>query len=160
MTPVSGRLRTVLGRDRPRMVGGRGPLGPARSCQKTVRPVTRFSFCAGAVDVQGVLRLISFVLRDARNLPARKARAVRRSLRRRLFISLSVAVLGFVPVLTFLPSLTNSSAAAGAVVADGRDVGFSFDGDLLGIPVSQRNADFDRIKAMGGTWVRVPFNWS
>src|SRR4051794_4754261 len=38
--------------------------------------------------------------------------------------------------------------------------GFSFDGDILGLPAAVRDADLDRAKAMGATWVRLPFNWA
>jgi len=71
------------------------------------------------------------------------------------------AILGVAPLLTFAPALLRSGGAgAGAVVADGRDVGFSFYGDFIGQTQSKMNADLDRAKAMGATWVRIPFNWS
>src|SRR5262249_61254804 len=38
--------------------------------------------------------------------------------------------------------------------------GFSFTGDLLSWSDAQIIHDFQDVKAMGGTWVRVPFNWS
>src|SRR4051794_15082524 len=46
----------------------------------------------------------------------------------------------------------------GGVASKG--AGFSFDGDIIGMSPAQRNADLDRARAMGATWVRLPFNWS
>jgi hypothetical protein len=70
-------------------------------------------------------------------------------------------VVGLVPALTFGPALVrNDDATASAVVTNSRNVGVSFDGSVLAIPATARNADLDRVKAMGATWVRLAFNWS
>jgi hypothetical protein len=81
--------------------------------------------------------------------------------RRRLFGAVMTAILGVAPLLSFAPALLRSGgASAGAVVPDGREVGFSMYGDFIGQPVSVINANLDRAQAVGATWVRVPFNWS
>jgi hypothetical protein len=54
----------------------------------------------------------------------------------------------------------SSSATAAAIVPDGRNFGFAMYGDTIGQPSNVVAADFDRVKAAGGTWVRVPFNWT
>jgi polysaccharide biosynthesis protein PslG len=81
---------------------------------------------------------------------------------RRWYISLFAAVVSVVPVLSFLPALRGSTtaSAAGAVVADGRQVGFSLCGCVLSMPLAERNADLDRVKSTGATWVRLDFNWT
>jgi hypothetical protein len=81
---------------------------------------------------------------------------------RRWYVSLFAAVVTVVPVLSFLPAFRGSTtaSAAGAVVADGRQVGFSLCGCILSTPVAERNADLDRVKATGATWVRLDFNWT
>jgi polysaccharide biosynthesis protein PslG len=69
---------------------------------------------------------------------------------------------GAVPVLSFVPAFRGSTSASaeGAVVTDGRQVGFSLCGCILSTPAAERNADLDRIKAVGATWVRLDFNWT
>lgn len=64
-----------------------------------------------------------------------------------------MSALGVAPALR-----RDRAAAAGAVVADARDTGFAL-GNILPVPAAQRDADFDRAKAMGATWLRLPFDW-
>ncbi|MCU1429981.1 MAG: hypothetical protein JWL83_3981 [Actinomycetia bacterium] len=86
---------------------------------------------------------------------------MRRATRNRIIASAITAVLGVAPAITFLPALLrDGTSTAGAVVADGREVGFSFYGGILANPRADVNADFDRAKATGATWVRLAFNWS
>src|SRR4051812_545275 len=42
---------------------------------------------------------------------------------------------------------------------DGREVGVSLYGSVLGWSRADLRRDLDRVRAMGATWVRVPFNW-
>jgi hypothetical protein len=82
-------------------------------------------------------------------------------MRKRVLTTVLTAVFGLVPALTFVPAMLHSgSASAGAVVTDGRNFGFSYYGSILANSKAQTNADFDREKAIGGTWVRLAFNWS
>src|SRR5262249_7484904 len=83
------------------------------------------------------------------------------AIRKRVLTTVLTAVFGLVPALTFVPAMLHAgSASAGAVVTDGRNFGFSYYGDILANSKAQVNADFDREKAIGGTWVRLAFNGS
>jgi hypothetical protein len=50
--------------------------------------------------------------------------------------------------------------AASAASADGRNVGVSFNGDLIGLSSARIRSDFTTARDMGATWVRIPMNWS
>src|SRR5947208_1153161 len=86
---------------------------------------------------------------------------MRNVVRRRLLGSVVAAVMGVAPLLTFGPALLRGGgAAAGAAVPDGREVGFNLHGDEIGRSTAQINADLDRVKALGGTWIRVTYDWT
>jgi hypothetical protein len=83
-------------------------------------------------------------------------------MRHRWLAPLLAVVIAIAAVITLKPAAEQderSKASAAAVVADARNVGFSMDGGLLGAPIASRNADLDRVKAVGATWVRLSFNW-
>jgi polysaccharide biosynthesis protein PslG len=46
-----------------------------------------------------------------------------------------------------------------APLLQGRNVGVSLYGSVLGWPRADLRRDLDRVRNMGATWVRVPFNW-
>ena len=79
-----------------------------------------------------------------------------RATRRRWFTAMAstVVLVGLAAGCT-APSQQRATATKRVMGA-----GFSFDGDIIGMTAAQRNADLDRAKAMGATWVRLPFNWS
>src|SRR3954462_9664050 len=80
-----------------------------------------------------------------------------RATRRRWFTAIASAV-----VILGLSAGCTEAVQQQIAAAQKRNVyaGFSFDGDIIGLPANVRNADLDRAKAMGATWVRLPFNWS
>jgi hypothetical protein len=75
---------------------------------------------------------------------------VRNALRRRAIGAALAAVIAFGAASCVAPQQPQSANGA---------TGFSFSGDLLGWTPQQIAHDFSDVKAMGGTWVRVPFNW-
>jgi polysaccharide biosynthesis protein PslG len=77
-----------------------------------------------------------------------------RNARYRRVLSTFVAVVcAAVPTVFAAPS-------ASAGVPDGRNIGVSFGGDILGLSAERIRSDFQMVKDMGATWVRVPFNWT
>ena len=80
----------------------------------------------------------------------RKVSYVRNAVRRRAMGAFLAAVIAFGAASCVPPQKAQSS---------GTNTGFSFSGDLLGWSNDQILHDFRDVKAMGGTWVRVPFNW-
>jgi hypothetical protein len=75
---------------------------------------------------------------------------VRNALRRRVIGATLAAVIAFGAASCVAPQRPQSTTTA---------TGFSFTGDLLGWSNDQILHDFRDVKAMGGTWVRVAFNW-
>jgi hypothetical protein len=81
----------------------------------------------------------------------------------RAFCALLVALGLAIPAVILVSAVAGTSShteAAGAAVADGRDVGFSYNGDILQWDSSKITAEFSDAKSIGATWVRVPFSWT
>jgi polysaccharide biosynthesis protein PslG len=85
---------------------------------------------------------------------------VRNAIQRRVLASLLAIVCSVIPAVTIAPAfLSDSTSKVGAAVADGRNAGIAFNGNVLGLSEARIRSDFSTAKNLGATWIRVPFNW-